>query len=64
MLERSHHRSHGSHGSNVTRLGRSTDAVFTKQTCKNKLNTLYKKGKTTISVDFKVGGNNEMEFLN
>ncbi|ROL42929.1 Phosphoinositide 3-kinase regulatory subunit 6, partial [Anabarilius grahami] len=40
--------------------GRSTEQLFTKRT---KSNGLYKKGKTTMSDNFEVGGENEMEFF-
>ncbi len=44
-------------------IGGSTDSVFTKQTCKQSQTPFINKGKTTMSDDFEVGGENEMEFF-
>ncbi len=53
-----------SHVGKVTRdVGGSTDPVFTKRTCKESQTPFTKKGKTTTSDDFEVGGENEMEFF-
>ncbi len=51
-----------SHVGKVTHaVGRSADPVFTKQTCKKSQTPFTKKGKTMMSNDFEVAGENKME---